>query len=375
MKSGTTSLQDLLFAHRETLAGRGLLVPGGVWGDQARAVTEVARTHRADGELWSALAAEISAWPGPAVVSMEYLGPFVPAQVEAVVGSLAGARVEVVVTVRDLNRTLVSMWQETIQNGRSWTWAEYLAAARSARPRAGLAGQIEQAWRAGRRPRGGEAGRTFWKQQDVVAMVRRWGAAVGPDAVTVVTVPPPGAPREELTARFARAVGFSADELAPGESANASLGLTSAVLLQRVNAGLARQGIGLEEGKRLRKRVIAKQILGSRAAAEPRIGLPVARWVEAYAAVAVRRLAAEAGRLEGAWSDLAPLDVPGSDPAAVDVAALSATAEEAFAALRDDLAGRGVTGLPDWPAGTHGDAAVEALAGLVAAGVRAGVTV
>jgi len=46
----------------------------------------------------------------------------------------------VVVTARDLNRTLVSMWQETIQNGRTWTWAEYLADAEAKRPRVGASG-------------------------------------------------------------------------------------------------------------------------------------------------------------------------------------------------------------------------------------------
>ena len=101
----------------------------------------------------------------------------------------------------------------------------------------------------------------------------------------------------------------------------------------------------------------------------------MARWVDAYAAGAVRRLEAETGRLEGAWGDLAPVDVPGSDPETVDVAALGVAAAEAFDALREDLAGRGVTGLPGWPTGARGDGAVEALAELVAAGVRAGVTV
>lgn len=362
MKSGTTSLQELLFANRPALASQGLLVPGDTWGDQARAVTEVARTSRATGALWSALCDEIAAHAGPAVVSMEYLGPLPAAVVDAVVGSLGDTRVEVVLSVRDLNRTLVSMWQETIQNGRPWTWADYLAGARRARPR-------------GRAPRVvPEAGRTFWKQQDIVGLVRTWAAAVGPESVTLVTVPPPGAPRDELAERFARAVGFSADGLRPAESANASLGLTSAVLLQRVNAALAQQGLGLDAGKRLRKRVLAKQILAARAATEPRIGLRVPRWVRSYADGTVRRLAAEVSRLEGSWADLTPIDVPGSAPATVDEVALSDTAGRAFAELRAVLGERGVTPPDEWPAGASGDRAVAALAGLVAAGVRAGVT-
>jgi hypothetical protein len=366
MKSGTTTLQALLFANQDALAGQGLLVPGRSWGDQARAVTEVARTWRADGELWSALAAETAAWPGPAVVSMEYLGPFDARQVSAVVDSFGDVRVEVVLTVRDLNRSLASMWQETVRNGRSWTWSDYLAAARAGRPRRG-----RWAWlRTPRQPP--EAGRTFWRQQDVVAMVRGWGAVVGKDHVTVVTVPPPGAPAEELTDRFAAAVGFSATDLVPGASENTSLGLVSAVLLQRVNALLEADGIARGDGRRFRKRVVARQVLGARAGSEPRIGLPVAPWVVSYAARAVQQLAAEVTRLEGTWADLTPVDVPGGDPARVDEASVAAAAQQAFTALRDHLTAQQVAPLPAWPAGSTGEGAVAALAGLVAAAVRAG---
>jgi hypothetical protein len=362
MKSGTTTLQALLFANQDALAEQGLLVPGRGWGDQARAVSEVARTWRADGELWSALAAETAAWGRSAVVSMEYLGPFDPRQIRAVVDSFGDTRVEVVVTARDLNRSLASMWQETVRNGRSWGWSDYLAAARDGRPR--------------RRPRWRrpvpEAGRRFWRQQDVVGMVRSWAAVVGSDAVTIVTVPPPGAPSGELTRRFARAVGFAADGLSAGESANPSLGVVSAVLLQRVNALLESEGIAAGDGKRFRKRVVAGQILGARAGGEQRIGLPVSPWVRAYAARAVAQLSREVTRLEGDWSDLTPVDVPGGDPAAVEESVLGATAGETFAALHAHLAAQCVAPVPAWPPGASGERAVAAFAGLVAAGVRAG---
>ncbi|GAB7004185.1 hypothetical protein JCM18899A_16570 [Nocardioides sp. AN3] len=363
MKSGTTSLQELMFADKARLAEQGILVPGQAWGDQARAVTEVARTWRADGELWTALVAEMADAPGTAVVSMEYLGAFAPPQIAAVVDSLGeAARVEVVITARDLNRSLVSMWQETIQNGRSWPWADYTSAVRRSRPH-------------GRMLRSeSEAGRLFWGQQDLGAMVRRWAAGVGDDAVTVVTLPPPGGTGTELTQRFARAVGF-APASATRKSANASLGLLSAVLLQRVNARLEAAGLDRTDGKRFRKRLVAKQILAARAAAEPRIGLPVASWVTKHTTRTVDGLIRAGTRLEGSWSDLTPAEVPGDDPAKVADAALTAVAAEAFATLRRHLADEAVASLPDWPAGADGDAAVAAFADLVAAGVRAGVTV
>jgi hypothetical protein len=212
-------------------------------------------------------------------------------------------------------------------------------------------------------------------------MARSWGAAVGPDAVTLVTVPPRGAAPGELTARFARAVGFAAEGLAPGAPANPALGVVSSVLLQRVNAVLAADGIGLRDGKRFRKRIVAKEVLGGRSG-EPRLGLAAAPWVRSYAEVASRRLAAATPRVEGDWSDLRPLDVAGTDPATVADEALTPVAHDAFVVLRDRLSATpslSATGpatapaLPAWPRDPSPEEAVAALAGLVAAGVRAGV--
>ena len=360
MKSGTTSLQALLFANRDLLAEQGVLVPGRAWRDQVRAVRDVIRTGTGEGPHWSALADEVSAWDGTAVVSMEYLGTFTPRQVDAVVHSFPDHEVEVVVTTRDLNRQLASMWQETVQNGRAWEWAHYLRSAHRARPRPR------------RRDRHvTEAGRTFWRQQDVVRIARRWAHAAGDDAVTLVAVPPPGAPHEELTARFGRVVGFDPTGLRPGPVSNASVGAASAQMLQQVNARLLELGVPTSEGKPVRKELLAKRVLSARARSEPKIGLPVARWVRTYAAGMVDRLRADGRRLEGDWADLTPVDVPGTDPTKVDEAALVAAARDGFDGLRGLLADR-VPDLPTWPAeaGVRQADAVEALARLVRAGLQ-----
>jgi len=366
MKSGTTFLQGLLFANQQRLAEQGVLVPGEEWGAQVRGIRDLLVKPGADPgpqPAWRALVEEIDRWDGTAVISMEFMGAFRESQAAAAVASFPPGTVDVVLTVRDLNRSLASMWQETVQNGRGWSWPDYLEGAKRARPRP----RLDPARRT-------EAGRTFWRQQDLARVVGRWGAVAGIDHVTVVTVPPPGAPAAELTERFARVVGFDPAGLAAGgsgSSGNASVGAASAELLQRVNASLAAAGIAAGTGKPLRKELLAKQVLGPRAKSEQRIGLPVERWVRRYAAGMVEAVRASGCRLEGAWTDLTPVDVSGVDPSRVASADLVSAGHDGFVGLRELLAEHGVTDLPDWPGATTPENAVAALADLVRRGLAA----
>ena len=86
-----------------------------------------------------------------------------------------------VITVRDLNRSLAAMWQETIQNGSSWGYRDYLDSVQKGRP--GRVGS--SSGRPAPRPGG-----TFWRQQGIVRMARDWERG-GP--LTLITVPHPGA--------------------------------------------------------------------------------------------------------------------------------------------------------------------------------------
>lgn len=330
MKSGTTTLQALLFDNQAQLRSRGVLVPGSSWGDQVRGARDVIA---GGGPTWSALVAEIEAWDGTAVLSMEYFGAMRPHEVQLVARDLR--RLSVVVTARDLNRQLVSMWQETVQNGRSWGWPDYLAGAKASRPPGTPAS---------------EAGRTFWRQQDLVRIVRRWGE-VAP--VTVVTLPPPGALRSTLVERFAAAAqvdlaGLSADR------ANESVGAVSAVLLQRVNMALAAQGIAHDQGREVRKDVLAKEVLAARAVSEPRLGLDVARWVPSYSRRMVKAL--RDVPVVGDWRDLRPVAVPGVEPVAVSDLELIDAARDGFQGLRERF------GVGAWGEVGSADEAVQVLA-------------
>ena len=314
MKSGTTFVQTSLFENKQALAEQGVLVPGSRWSKQASAVQDVLRPRSGAGE-WDRLTTEIAEGPARAVISMEFLGPARARAISRVVESLQPARVEVVCTVRDLNRNLAALWQETIQNGRWWSWAEYLAGAEQARPELG-------------REPDSHAGRTFWRQQDAARICNSWlGHA---DRVTVVTLPRPGAAPRELLERFAQAAGFDAGPLVPAKPANESLGAASALALRAFNESLAERGLEFPAGQHLRKKVIAKQILAGRRSSEPRIGLPVEPWVVDSSQALRERLKALPVDLVGSWDDLEPVPVDGVDPAQVPA---EEVAQAALAAL------------------------------------------
>lgn len=302
MKSGTTFIQSRLYAHRDLLQGRGIRVPGQRRRSQVLAVQQLIR---GGGPMWDKHAAAVSRHDGTSVVSMELLGP-ARDDVVATLRDSVDAEVEVVLTARDLNRSIPAMWQETVQNGRSWNWRDYVAGARTDRPSARQAGPQT------------EPGRAFWIQQDLVRMARTWASVFGPDRVTVVTVPPPGAAPELLWSRFAGIVGPELDGLTSAPDPNESLGAASATAMRRLNEILDAEGLPFPQGHQLRKRLLTKQVLAARKSAEPAIGLGVLPWVVEEADAQRAGLVDLGVRLVGDWADLTPVDVPGIDPETLD---------------------------------------------------------
>jgi len=358
MKSGTTGIQALLFGQREALADRGVLTLGGRWTDQVDGVRELIASPEAPGKPWQRLVEQARDWSGTSVISMEFLGPFIPRRVKAAVASFGGLPVHVVLTVRDLNRSVPSLWQETVQNGRAWSWADYRADARDARP-----------WQAHPPVAPSGPGRKFWRQQDAHRIVSRWADVVGPDRVTVVTVPPPGAAPRTLTERFGQAAGFATDDLVVPEPKNTALGAASAQVLQRLNIRLAELGLADTDARSLRKGLLAKRVMSTRRGDEQRIGLEVQPWLAQTSAQMIERLADTGVDLVGDWADLAPVPVAGVDPADTPGGELVAAARHGFEGLRRRLQHRGTTArLPEWPAAPSPSDAVDALADLVVAG-------
>ncbi|SFB74925.1 hypothetical protein SAMN04487968_101297 [Nocardioides terrae] len=301
MKSGTSHLQARLGAAREGLADAGFLFPGAKWRDQVNAVSDaLGRRQRAHGEFggaWETMVAEIDAFPGTAIISMEFLGSASADKLRTVVESFPSTRVEAVVTVRDLGRTIPSMWQETLKNARTWPWREYVDGVRHRRG----------------------PGEVFWNEQDAVAVTRKWAELVGPDAVTVVTLPRSAADPELLWRRFCEAVGLPTEAAAPPESGNESLGAASAQLMERINHRVA--DLAWPDYSRHVKFGIAKTILPRHRRAEPALGFKVTRWVRRLAEAQRAGLAASGVRVVGDLADLEPVASAGVSPEKVGVEA------------------------------------------------------
>ena len=327
MKSGTSYLQELLFAEHDRLAAAGVLAPGPA--DRPNQAVLQVISGRQGGEAWDRLTDAVRRHPGDAVLSSELLAPVGDKAAQRVLDGLAADRVEVVVTARDLNRVLVSMWQETIQNGRTWKWEEYVAAVRDAAPGRGRGHADKQT-----------AGGTFWRQQHVARIVGDWAARVGAERVALVTLPPSGADRTLLPRRFADATGLPLDPTAPVEGANEALGLASLLMLRELNERLAERGVEFSRATRLRKKVLAKTALADLAGGEPRLGLEVTDWVREQTAATVAALRATGVRLVGDWADLEPVPVPGATPADVDEPAIGRAALAGLVEVVADVATR-----------------------------------
>lgn len=228
-KTGTTFLQRVLWAHRERLLKQGVLLPGTGVLDHFRACLDVreaphlVRDPHAIPGAWRRLVDEMAAWAGDAVVSHELFAPATAEQAEHAIGMLGDGEVHVVLTARDLVRQVPAEWQEHLKHRSVLAFPDFLAQVRSDPERGPFSPN----------------GYWFWQEQDLVALLHRWGGSLPRERVHVVTVPPPGAAQEELWGRFAGLVGVAGHDfdLAKGR-VNSSLRAEQAELLRRLNVAL-----------------------------------------------------------------------------------------------------------------------------------------
>ncbi|GEP38755.1 hypothetical protein NPS01_24180 [Nocardioides psychrotolerans] len=319
MKSGTSYVQQRLEANRDLLLERGVLLPGERWRDQVLAVSDVLGRRQLAGKSagrWARLVADVEAHDGAVVVSMEFLGPARPELIARVVGSFGAVPVEVVVTLRDLGRTVPAMWQESLQNGGTRLWIDYVRL---------LDGR--------RRP-----AQAFWRQQGMGRIVDNWVAAVGPANVALVTVPPPGADPGSLWERFCDAAGLDALDAATVAPANTSLDAASAMVLRELNLLLEQDGIASGDYHRLVKFELGKRALAG--CVGESIGFDPPRWLRERASAIRERLEASGARVVGDLGDLTPLATPGTDPDAVPATDLAAAAVAALSAVVRERAGQ-----------------------------------
>lgn len=287
-KTGTTSIQELLWFNRSATAAAGVSYPGQIYNAQPHAAMDLqGERYRTWWEplvtgAWQRLVEQIRDWPGTSIVSCELLATATEEQAARARSDLSFADVHVVCTVRDLARQIPSVWQESVKNGDTVGYSAFRDSLRSGEP----TGMSD----------------LFWEYQDIPRILRIWGAELPGDRVHVLTVPQHGPP-DTVWRRFAELVGLDPDDLPPVPNRNSSVGLPGAELLRRLNLELAEK-VGWARYGAVVKDQLAADVLGGRG----RITLPAQDrgWVRERAERLVREVAAGGYHVVGDLADLLP---------------------------------------------------------------------
>lgn len=263
-KSGTTYLQRVLDANRATLEAAGTLLVGERHLDRIHAAMAVREDPRL-AELpesartaWTRLVRQIDGWRGPAaVLSYELFAVASAEQAARALKDLAEYDVHVVVSARDLGRSVVSAWQERLKFGLTTPLDEWQP-----------------------KPESAESSEWGWRTLDPSGVAERWGSTLPADHVHIVTAPRPGAGPSELWRRFADACGLAGlDVSLDVPRANESVGVVQAELLRRVNGLLRTQISGSRQRSVWIRDLLAQEVLAP--LGSERIGVPEAQAAEA----------------------------------------------------------------------------------------------
>ncbi|MEO8105815.1 MAG: hypothetical protein ABI720_00720 [Actinomycetes bacterium] len=251
-KTGTTFLQGVLWRNREALRSGGLHIVGQSRGDHYRAGHDVrgvpynAKDPRPDWTgSWDLLAGlAVGSEARTTVISDEHLASLTPEQVRRAVDSLKGREVHVVYTTRNLARLLPSEHQEYVKHRSPLTYEEWVTRVFNERSRG--------------------PGKWFWSVHSPVDVVERWSTAVAAENIHVLTLPLPGAPKDELWHRFCAVVDVDPELATDFEvMGNDSLGLAETEVLRRVNIALP-ESFPRWHHTGLARDILASRILGPR---------------------------------------------------------------------------------------------------------------
>jgi hypothetical protein len=329
-KTGTSYLQSVLAHSKEQLADAGVLWPGRAWADQVAATKGLLSNRPGKAAAWDRLIDEVNAWSGSSVIiSMETLSMASGRAVKRAASSLSAHQVRVVLTARDIGRVLPAQWQESVQNGKSWSYRDYLAGVVEAGP-------------------GDRAYDHFWSKHDWAHVLRTW-SEVAPEAeVVLVTVPPSGAPRGLLWERFCEAVDLDPRRFDATHTVNESLGAASAEVIRYVSAALDEKD-SPKQTPRVLKKTLAKAVLNARKSEEPTLVLPhsLEDWAQRRSDELIADVKNVPSTIIGDLDDLRPRFSgarPGEteDPSALPVEDLLAAAGYGLAAFCEIFAENGL---------------------------------
>lgn len=295
-KTGTSHLQDVLFRNQEVLAAQGVNYPADRFDAHFLAALDLMQLPWAGLEqqaigAWDRLAERVRDFDGTSIVSHEILAKASRTQARRALDSFGDAEVHLVLSVRDLVRQIPAEWQENVKHRAQISFADFLDTIRDPE-------------------RTSRIGSWFWSVQEIPDIINRWGADLPPERIHLVTVPAPGAPRDELWHRFSRAFGLDEVEgldLTP-ERANPSMGVPETALVRRINRRVS-QVLASEHYRPLVRELLAHQTL-SQSTTSPRLSLPPDQeeWTRALSRTWVEEITARGYDVVGDVDDL--LGVP-----------------------------------------------------------------
>lgn len=299
-KTGTSYLQDVLFRNRRLLADAGIRYPADRFDAHFLAALDLMRLPWGGLETeaigaWDRLAADVRRWPGTSIVSHEILATASRAQAGRALASLGhddDAEVHLILSVRDLVRQIPAEWQENVKHRSVISYARFLEQIRDPARESRIA-----TW--------------FWGVQEVPDILNRWGHDLPPERIHLVTVPPPGGPRDLLWQRFSATFGLDGLDLdLEAERANPSLGVPETALVRRINRSV-NQVLEPPDYRPLVRELLAHQTLSHRTRS-PRLALPpdVHPWVQQVEASWIEEIEKRGYDVVGDLADLvgAPAD-------------------------------------------------------------------
>ena len=327
-KTGTSYLQHVLFHNRRLLQRHGIVYPADRFDAHFLAALDLMRMPWGGLEAqaigaWDELAAKVRRASGDAIISHEILATASRVQIGRALDSLGhgrGTEVHLVLSVRDLVRQIPAEWQENVKHRTTTSYADFLAELREPR-------------------RDGIIGSWFWAVQELPDIIDRWRHDLPASQVHLVTVPPPGSPRDLLWQRFVSTFGLDGLPLDLGtDRANVSLGVPETYLLRQVNL---RANDEIEPGdyRELVREVLAHRTLAARTGS-PRLALPPSAhpWVCELTEAWVAALESEGYDVVGSLAELrGPVPSAYCDPDAPDLAQVADAAAESIVALVQDV--------------------------------------
>lgn len=336
-KTGTTYLQDVLWANRARFAEHGLLLPGKRRVDHWAAAEDLRQVEQEANDpfgplqgAWDRLAAEARAVTGTAIISHELLAAADADRAAYAVASLQRAHVHVVLTVRDIATLLPAEWQESIKHRNTRAWRDWLG---DVIDREAPARDRRQSW--------------FWRVHDTLEILQLWAKSVPADRIHVITMPSSRTVPHLLWQRFARVIGIdpSAADLSSIRR-NASLSMSEVEFVRRLNARVSDVPDWLY--MRMIKDGLAHDTFANRDHAGDRLYLPADRdgWARAQAETLRAGLRAAPYDVVGDLDELLPPALPNDrlDPGAVAADDVLAAGLDAAVGLVAQLAfSHGVT--------------------------------